>query len=232
MIFGLVPKAACTNWKSVIQYMDGNSDYLDPKVLHSCREDGLRYRDPGEQSELLHDQDIKRYSMVRSPYSRVLSAYLNKIESRVKSPEKFGENDFFVQIKNVIDRYRLGRLPTDKYPIVSFEVFLKWLMSEPDRHGYNEHWRSQTLLLRLPDVDYDYIGRFENMDEDTEYLLSMMDCDLRFPTQKDVKFPPTNAKKKLLNYYTDNRISMVNELYNEDFEQLDYEKASDLSAFA
>jgi len=39
---------------------------------------------------------------------------------------------------------------------------------------YNSHWRPQHELCRPCDIDYDYIGRFENIQNDAKYLLSQI----------------------------------------------------------
>ncbi len=88
-IFAYVPKVACTNWKSLLRYMAGQADWLDSKLVHDKAGGGLHYLDlNGGDVDLLSDPGIPKYTMVRDPYSRVLSAYLNKVESRLPLKSK------------------------------------------------------------------------------------------------------------------------------------------------
>lgn len=228
-IFAYVPKVACTNWKSLMRYMAGHKDWLDNKLAHDKQKGGLRYLDlNGPDKALLDDPEIKKFAMVRDPYSRILSAYLNKIESRLPlGPFEEGE-DHFTAVTRKIESYRQETLGSSNYPSVNLEVFLRWLINEAgilDRAGYmraDEHWASQTKLLRQPDVHFDVVGRFEAIAEDAPRLLHAMGCDQPFPTQKDVKFAPTKAAEKQNAYFTPVTRELVAQHFADDFSQFGY----------
>ena len=217
-VFAYVPKVACTNWKSLLRYMAGHDDWLDNKLAHDKVNGGLVYLDPeGEDAEILADPGIRKYAMVRDPYSRILSAYLNKVENRLPPrPETEGE-DHFCKVVRDIDSYRRDTLGEAHYPEITFEVFLLWLRDSGSWFTKDEHWAPQTTLLRQPEVQFDFIGRFENMAEDAPKILAAMGCDQPFPTQKDVRFAPTGADEKMGRYYTDALKGYVQEIFEEDF---------------
>lgn len=222
-IFAYVPKVACTNWKSLLRYMAGYEDWLDNRRAHDKVNGGLRYLDlTGPDIELLNAPEIRKYSMVRNPYSRTLSAYLNKVENRLPpEPETEGE-DHFRKVVREIDNFRTSRLDTAAYPEITFEVFLLWLRDSGSWFTNDEHWASQTVLLRQPGPSFDILGRFENMDMDSRKILHAMGCDQSFPSQKDVKFPPTGASDKVAAYYTPRCRSLVQSLFAVDFERFGY----------
>mgnify|MGYP002628658800 CR=1 FL=1 len=221
-IFAYVPKVACTNWKALLRYMAGYEDWLDSKLAHDKTNSGLRYLDlKGSDAQLLSRPDIKKYTMVRDPYSRTLSAYLNKVEQRLPvKPE--GEGDHFDKIVSDIDWFRCINLNAKQYPQVNFEVFLLWLRDSGSWFTKDEHWAPQTTLLRQPEVSFQFIGRLENLVKDSERILDEMGCDKIFPSQQDVKFSPTNSTQKIDRYCGLLERKIISELYRVDFEELSY----------
>lgn len=223
-IFAYNPKVACTNWKSIMRYLNDSDDYFNSALAHDREKSGLKFLSDFENPEIyLKNSNIPKYAFVRNPYSRVLSAYLNKIEPYVTAKRsKDEDNTYFYKVYNEIDAYRVNNLPQQK--AVNFYCFLSWLSNVNDFHTANEHWRPQVELLRVESIDYDYIGKLENINLDAPILLKKMGCDISFPSQKDVKFAPTNAKEKLNKYYTAVEISLVDKIYRDDFFRFSYNK--------
>lgn len=218
-IFTYVPKVACTNWKCLLRYMQGYSNWLDSKLAHDKVNGGLRYLDlKGPDAELLKQSFIRKYTMVRDPYSRALSAYLNKVEKRLPvKPEN--EGDDFDTIIRDIETFRQGVLGSIDYPGITFEVFLRWMKDSSSYYTKNEHWAPQVALLRYPEVEYDIIGRFEELELDAQRILSAMKCDRLFPSNKELQFAPvpTSARSKIKHYYDSRCYELVNNIYKADF---------------
>jgi hypothetical protein len=77
-IFAYVPKVACTNWKCVLRHQIGASDYLNPRLAHDREQSGLTFLSEEPRAhELLADPLLAKYAIVREPFSRALSAYLD-----------------------------------------------------------------------------------------------------------------------------------------------------------
>jgi hypothetical protein len=127
-VFAYVPKAACTNWKSLLRYMEGHEDWLDNKLAHDKVNGGLRYLDlKSQDAVLLKRPDISKYTMVREPYSRILSAYINKVEERLPLKTEGPDEDYFYKVVRDIEKFRKESLDVKTYPEINFEVFLLWL---------------------------------------------------------------------------------------------------------
>ena len=223
-LFAYVPKVACTNWKSLLRYMAGAEDWLNNNRAHDKVNAGLRYLDPADAADmaLLQDRSLRKYAMVRDPYSRTLSAYLNKVESRLPvQPESEGENHFCKVVRD-IDHFRQEQLDTSLYPEITFEVFLLWLRDSTSPYTQDEHWAPQSSLLLQPDLEFDYIGRFEDLQTESQHLLQAMGCDQSFPSQKEVKFAPTGAQSKIDTYYSQPTYRLVNQIFARDFKNLSY----------
>lgn len=225
-IFAYVPKVACTNWKALMRRARGFQDYLDASVSHHKIYSGLTYlHNDFEYHSVINDKNIKKYCCVRDPYTRILSAFLDKIERRIEYID--GDNievDYFLQVARKVDSFRRGALDTDNFPELNFEVFLLWLRDSSDLERFDEHWQKQSILLMVDQVEYDIIGRFENLRIDSKIILNAMGLDFEFPSQKDLRFPATAAADKMKNYYSDRAIALVSDIFSEDFNALGYKK--------
>ena len=223
-VFAYVPKVACSNWKCIMRYMAGFENYLDTRYAHDPKISGLEYlSDKPLAMDIINNNDIKKIACVRDPYSRVLSAYINKVESRIN---KIGidpiEQDVFLKITCEVDKFRKDKLDTLRFPKVNFEVFLRWIAESGSWFTNNEHWIAQSDLLHLDIVSYDLIGRFENLATDAEEILKTIRCDLKFPSQKQIKFSPTGAMDKVQVYYNEFCYNLVNSIYIKDFLNFGY----------
>ena len=221
IIFAYVPKVACTNWKCIFRYLEGHKDYLDNQLAHDRKNSGLIYLSECQnKDELLADKGIKKLSFVRSPKSRILSAYRNKIEPYALGARDTDiENDFWAKVYSIIHTEIHQGNSQEK---VSFYDFLIWLESSTHSYVKNEHWLPQYQLVSPDKIDYDFIGRFEDIEEDAKILLNKLDCDITFPSQKDVRFPGTGASQLVENYFTEEISLLVERLYQKDFEFFSY----------
>ena len=223
-IFAYTPKVACTNWKSIMRYLASAPDYLDNRLAHDKVKSGLRFLDfSGPDIRYLKDPGLRKYAFVRSPHSRILSAYLNKVESNLPLKDPAHGEDHWVKVSRAMDAFRTANLNTAHYPDLSFEVFLRFLNESGSHFRFDEHWQSQAILLRWPEVKFDFIGRFENLGQDAAYVLKEIGCDIPFPTQKEVNFIATDASSKLTEYLTQPCRKLLLSLYEADFTAFGYD---------
>lgn len=225
-IFAYVPKVACTNWKSIFRKLNGAEDWLNSTLAHDRDKGGLTYLEPElDAPNAGLPEGVPRYAMVRDPYERALSAYLNKIEHLAgKPPSK--RFDHWNRIIDEIDAFRREALGADQYPQINFEVFLRWLKESGSWSARDEHWAPQSDLLCQPHVAFDYIGRFEAIEKDSAHILDLIGENVRLPSQKQVKFAPTNAKAFLETYLTPQARDLVEDIYAVDFINFKYKSRS------
>ncbi|WP_285164740.1 sulfotransferase family protein [Shewanella goraebulensis] len=226
-IFAYNPKVACTNWKCIMRYLNGAEDYLKPALAHNRVESGLSFvSDQANPIGLIDDNSIPKYAFVRNPYTRILSAYLNKIEPYAEGVRGLNDdNSYFYKVFTEVDEYRCKELPLESK--VNFYCFLSWLTNVNDVHTRNEHWLPQVELLKVDRVDYTFIGKLENLVKDAPTLLQNIGCDIDFPSQKKVSFAPTNATSKIEKYYTEQEFKLVSALYLPDFKSFGYDLITD-----
>ena len=172
--------------------------------------------------KILLNSSIPKYTCVRNPFVRLLSAYLNKIERFYVDPDAL-YFESFGKVFDEIEGFRLSCFP--KKDKIDFEVFIYWLEFS-DHYSWfanNLHWRPQSQIIGSGQVEYDFIARFENLKDDAKAILDAIGCDISFPTQMESKFSPTYAKDKIKMYYTPDLERRVVNMYKNDFELFKYE---------
>ncbi|MEW9806667.1 sulfotransferase family 2 domain-containing protein [Mesorhizobium marinum] len=154
-------------------------------------------------SEMSRVRDCRFFVVVRNPYSRVLSAFLNRFASS--------------------DGQRHGRF--DLTP-AGFAAFVDWL----DHGGLdkNAHWDLQSKLMFLPLEKYDRVVRFENFKPEMLSLLQSRGLtpppgrlDGLYPTDTNKR---TSSDRRLQEFYDPRIAAVVARLYARDFDALDYSK--------
>lgn len=73
-------------------------------------------------------------------------------------------------------------------------------------------------------MPYDFVGRMENIEADAARVLQQIgQGNTKFPTQHDLKFPPSGASETLAKQlYTADLMFAVRALYAADFDLLGY----------
>ena len=201
------PKAACSTLKLFLSRCEADNSEFVGKTNHQRRD--LPLLTPGKLSKKERDGLTRglffRFSFVRHPVSRALSAYASKIFS--------GKSQSKSQILKMLGEDP-GRLDLD----ISFLDFLK-VISAREPSSLNGHFRPQTLNLYWDDFKYDFIGKLEQFDSDftkLKKILSLPEYPLEIKNQKS-RFV---SKDKLL---TDEALGIIRRFYAADFEAFDYQ---------
>jgi|AntDeeMetagen134_2_1112570.scaffolds.fasta_scaffold00065_7 hypothetical protein len=143
-------------------------------------------------SEVERVSGLFRFAFVRNPYTRVLSAFLDKIDRRERRKNREA----------------------------SFLEFLEYL--EKDGLLSNAHWAPQTSLLLIPFNEFDFFGKTENLNEDLGFVLDQVQGHKENEKMLSALGNATGASGKLETYYDDQAKAKVDQLYREDFECFGY----------
>ncbi|CAH0394765.1 unnamed protein product [Bemisia tabaci] len=217
LLYCYVPKVACTNWKRVLMVLSGLSNSSDASAIPAdvAHKPGTITRlsdlDP-EEAQLLLDTYTK-FIFVRHPFERLLSAYRNKLEQHWLS-SKYFQSRFG---RHIVKHYRPN--PTNHSLLwgddVTFQEFVTFLIARENMTA-NEHWLPIEDLCRPCYINYDFIGKYETLYEDAEYLLKHIgEPLLKFP-----RGPGSNTSSQLNKYYTTLTSDMIKQLY--DIFQMDF----------
>jgi hypothetical protein len=148
-------------------------------------------------TDLLHGDPRIVISCARNPYTRALSAYLDKVAN--------GDISSYRELH--------GHRPE------SFEAFLE-VLTRTDPTVLDSHFCPQHVNLGLPNVEYDAIFYLENVGS-LQRSLRRMFGDFELET-----FAPhsRSAQQKLQAFYTPRAIDLVQRLYADDFTYLGYSR--------
>ena len=203
VIYCYVPKVACTNWKRVMIVLsqslsDQGTPYRDPldiprEYVHNSSTHltfNKFWRRYGKFSRHLMKVKLKKYTkflFVRDPFVRLISAFRSKFELE---NEEFYQKFAIPMLKMYSNHTSLPKSVSEAFSAglkVSFANFIQYLL---DPHTeklapFNEHWRQVHRLCHPCQIDYDFVGKLETLDQDATQLLRLLKVD------KLLQFPPS-----------------------------------------
>ncbi len=226
LCYSPIPKVATNSIKAWMLDAQG-FPYQRPAKTSQERLQPRRYMDI-DSEELI--AACFKFVFVRNPYARLVSAYLNKLVDKFPPGIKCHAAmcDF------------AGVTPEQG---VTFREFVKWIaIQKPEEMDH--HWRPQVDFLG--DETWDFIGRFEKLDEDMQVLVKKTEIPFhpfrRNRTLKSLNVSPdqmcvADARAWHLRgfkactkgypvgtgvYYTKELRAIVKAIYKEDFERFGY----------
>ncbi|XP_038073444.1 carbohydrate sulfotransferase 11-like [Patiria miniata] len=227
LIYCFIPKVGCTSWKRLFLVMSGKYDSMEDIGQRETHILALRtFRTlasytVAEAEELL--ATYRKFVIVRNPYERVLSAYQDKFQedypasrvTRKQYSEKIlrmtGGSPENVQKLLQSQRRKDGTLN------VTFSQFVRFLsrLGGPKTRQYmNDHWKPMNLICHPCLVDYDWIGHYDSLRTDADFILTAVGADPQF------RFPnfttnPTGSSNgdTLLRYYSTLTTAEIEDLY-------------------
>ncbi|XP_064189877.1 carbohydrate sulfotransferase 9-like isoform X1 [Anguilla rostrata] len=215
-----VPKAGCSNWKRTLMVLNGlaaAADGLSHDAVHYGKH--LKKLDSfsraGIQERLA---SFTKVVAVRDPVERLVSAFRDKFEQ---------PNPYYHPVygRAIIRKYR--RNATREALLsgsgVTFREFVQYLL-DPDRPGGMDiHWETVNRLCFPCFITYDFIGKFETLEEDANYFLSLVGApgDLRFPSFKDRHSTEERTTPSVVSHYV-NQVPPAERRRIYDFFYLDY----------
>ncbi|XP_007255284.3 carbohydrate sulfotransferase 12-like [Astyanax mexicanus] len=192
IIYCYIPKVACTEWKSIMIFLS-----------ESLKVNGVPYKNHSDiPRDQIHGNSVvylnrshrnvmnkkikkyKKFLFVRHPFVRLISAYRDKFEKK---------NDYFYNYLAVpiMKRYRKISPPASAERAhaagirPTFSEFIHYIVDLPDYYSlaFQEHWRQMYYLCHPCQIEYDFVGKMETMNEDAQHLLHFLKVDhiIQFP---------------------------------------------------
>ena len=211
-----VPKAGCGTMKATLGGMEATR--MGPGLAGRVQEfphDRMRatpfvkpFQLPSDQFEdVLTSADYHRFTVVRDPASRVLSAYLEKIGQGLKQSTEV--------VEAIKARTGLDVDPQD----VTFAQFLDVVGAQSSKEQ-DPHWRRQADHIGFGIVPYDAVIHLEQLDASWDRvaeLTSTPDLQEEFFCRNS-----TGANKKVGDFFTPDLLASVAGTYARDYAELDY----------
>ncbi|XP_068169536.1 carbohydrate sulfotransferase 8-like isoform X2 [Antennarius striatus] len=184
LLYCEVPKVGCSNWKRVLMVL-GGSEASTQDIPHDAAHyaNHLRrldsYNSSGMASRL---SSYTKVLFVREPFERLVSAFRDKFES---------PNSYYHPVfgRPIISRYRTNatRAALRTGAGVTFREFIQYLLDVHRPVGMDIHWEPVSQLCNPCLLQYNFIGKFERLEEEANFLLQSIGApkNLTFPGFKD-----------------------------------------------
>ena len=220
-IYFEVPKVACSTTKLALQQLEARTAGLAPpseemSLIHNKKKSLLLSpSDLGVDKfcEMLNDSSVIKFGFVRNPYTRILSAFLSKMAWK--------DGHYRKKIAHILN--------VDVQSNITFKQFL-YAIGKQSEYDMDAHWRPQTSQLFYNLVTYDFIGFFENFEEDLQKIMRHIAVNKNnkkylpeINTEKIMmKGKKTSANNKIKDFYDPETQSLVQNIYQDDFINFGY----------
>ena len=165
-----IPKCACTTIKTILLEFEGL--HVDENEWKRHQKDNNKF--PGanglterQLNELFRDKTKTfKFVVVRDPYTRLASAYKDKIRMETKLRAKYWLN--IIKEAALEQGIKLSAEPT-------FEEFVHVVSQQPIEQ-MDSHWRQQYFEGRFGIIKYNFVGHVEMLHCDLPYILEQIDA--------------------------------------------------------
>uniref|UniRef100_G3TAX7 Carbohydrate sulfotransferase n=1 Tax=Loxodonta africana TaxID=9785 RepID=G3TAX7_LOXAF len=215
-----VPKAGCSNWKRVLMVLAGLASST-ADIQHNTVHYGsaLKRLDTFDRQGILHRlSTYTKMLFVREPFERLVSAFRDKFEH---------PNSYYHPVfgKAILARYRANasREALRTGSGVRFPEFVQYLLDVHRPVGMDIHWDHVSRLCSPCLIDYDFVGKFESMEDDANFFLSLIHApqNLTFPRFKDRHSQEARTTARITHQYF-SQLSTLQRQRTYDFYYMDY----------
>jgi hypothetical protein len=220
ILYLCIPKCASTTIRMALSAMIRQAPASSEQV-HLRRYSGLKSpKQVGHSTfhRLVHDQATLRFSFVRNPYDRLVSAWADKFQSK---PLVAGDPiiEAYLKFRKVMDL----PLPKEADQTLSFADFVHFASATADRR-VDAHWQLQDDVLNLPGIGFDFIGKVESFSQDFARVMEHVGGHHAMATAINLHFNKSR-RQPWRDYYTGALADQAYRAYERDFDRLHYRRA-------
>ncbi len=241
-----VPKVACSSFKRfAVELSDLNNKQevlnLPPKLFHAYVDHNLSFfanylHRRQEAMALLENPCYFKFAIVRNPWDRLTSAYLNKFVKPIDIEQSSSPG------KQVVEKhYRSQNLPVDYARGITFKEFIEYLLAHKNLE-IDGHWQPQSMFINQN--QFDYLGRIETLDTDFKAIAKRIGIETNLDwanrsqrakvtensasKEKYADFTPAQLRQlaqypAYTEFYTARLLALVKQRYTEDIENFGYQ---------
>ncbi|MGD9768024.1 MAG: sulfotransferase family protein [Pseudolabrys sp.] len=220
LIYVSVPKSASTSIKMLLSHLIGR--HPSPDQVHRRSLSGLPSPfeiGPAKFHRLVTDPATLRFTFVRNPYDRLVSAWADKFQGRPLRPGN-PFIDQYLALRPLVD----PTLPGEGMDELDFADFVTYA-AETAVCRLDAHWEVQDDIVAMPGLTYDLIGRVETFDRDIVPVLDHIGADATLRRGAHIPLR-TSARMSWQDYYTPDLARRVRRAYERDFDRFGYRFAS------
>lgn len=192
-------------------------------------------------SDVLSDPSLLKFTFVRNPYSRLVSAYVDKVFSVAIESREYQRQMYALFGNNVVQRRKANetRPSFEAYVSAVHDVLMapRTKSNDPNNKDIFEdnlsrrdvHWRPQTELVHPDIIPIDFVGRFERAERDQDVVLNWMHKHTERRIPNDIptilhKSDPVLKQTLLKQLKLNTRLQqMVYRMYVDDFQKFMFE---------
>ncbi|XP_071949942.1 carbohydrate sulfotransferase 11-like [Antedon mediterranea] len=201
LVYCQTPKAGTDSWCKLFLVLSGYKSYTEVLKMNVMNVSAawkkhvpkLSQFTPAKQRYIL--SNYTKIMIVRNPLTRLLSAFNDKAVAKNKSDYNLS---FQRQLsKQILQDFRTGNVSGQYDP--TFNEFIRMIVSTESIN--NIHWRNMHQICFPCDIKYDIIGRFEHIEDDSNYILRLVGSDIRFPKSTGTHFTNSSHRAKIKQGY-------------------------------
>jgi len=220
IIYLCIPKCASTTIRMALSALIRQTPASSEQV-HLRRYSGLKSpKQVGSSAfyRLVKDQGALRFSFVRNPYDRLVSAWADKFQNKaLVAGDPFIET--YLKHRGTIDL----SLPKNSDQTLSFADFAHFAAATADRR-IDAHWQLQDDMLSVSGIGFDFIGKVESFSQDFARVMEHVGPDHARVEAVNAHFNKSR-RQSWRDYYTSALADQVYRAYERDFDRLFYPRA-------
>jgi len=166
----------------------------------------LQPSDVSDFPALLSDASVRKFCVVRHPYTRLISCFRDKFE---REPKGAGYRR----------KMRELGLPANKQ--ISFAEFLD-AVAKQDQQAMNSHWRIQFYNIFMDMISYDEIIRYEELTERLPRLVGELYPFANADAVLSRHRHDQSSDELIDRYFSTELKTLVQQIYRKDFETFGY----------
>ena len=221
LIYLCVPKSASTTIRGFLSALVVGTP-PPPELSYKRRLSGLR--SPAHVGistfyRLVNDPNTLRFTFVRNPYARLVSAWADKFQGKPLAPCVHPTIDAYLTHRASIAR----SLPDGPRHTLSFAQFVEFAVATADRR-VDVHWQLQDDFVTVSGVKLDFIGKVEMFRYDFCRVLDHVGITNQ-SRQMALQQLNRSQHERWQHYYTTAMAEHVYQTYERDFDQFGYPRA-------
>jgi hypothetical protein len=193
-------------------------------IQHSKLADAL----PLLEKSNLDLNEYTKFIFVRNPYSWILSIWNNFYQSPRGNLEDNLQNSVTFMLRGILNKKLKSQYFYEMYPDGSFKSFVLFIKAVVQKNPpiIKKIWGATdqySFIENDRNISFDFIGRFENLQEDVNKIYKMANAEKTVEMPHEVMAENKEERQDYLKYYDEESIEIVNELFQRDFQAFGYQ---------
>ena len=210
--------------------VDISDSYLHQELEVNYLEGALGYASflssrLSDEQRLWRVKNYYKFTFVRNPLERLLSAYLDKMATPIPYNLRLNLNNYPMKLQqeilnatnNGLYSYRKGTFQLH----MPFEEFIQWII-DTDQDMINEHYAPLIVNAQPCRIRYDFYGNFKLYDSEMGHLIKKLDANPKyFPTSATHK-SGNKTEDLVQQYYSQLPEDLRQQLFHKFYQELDF----------